>query len=595
MILKVISENTNDIGRFLLAQLYMDSLIGKRSPKALREALQKLPAGSEAYDHAYNDAMERIKGQVADQEDLAIQALSWIVNARRLLTSTELQHALAVEVGEPDLDEDNLPQVEDIVSACAGLVTVDQESAIIRLVHYTTQEYFERTQMRWLPISEAGITFTCVIYLSFDAFRSGPCETDEEFEERLQAYPLYNYAAKNWGHHARNCLLSRGELVDFLKSPALVEASSQALAVVKRRDDYSQLFPKHMTGLHLAACFGLEEAITTLLKEPLGPNLRDDWGRSPLWWAAWAGYTAAVQLFLDGGAEADLKDVDNCTPLSIAAKQGNAAIVQLLLDHGAEVDRKDSEGHTALSWAAREGHLAITQLLLDSGAEVDSQSTCGRTPLSKAAEEGQASMVQLLLDRGAGADSRDIRRRTPLSYAAGNGHMAIVNLLLDKGAEFDLRETGFGLTPLSLAARKGHVGVVEQLLQKGAEVDSKAVFWQGEAPLSRAAAAGHAAVVQLLLDSGAEVDLQDSRGRTALMRAAVLGFVVVVQLLLEKGARIDSKDREGGTPLSLAVDQGQTAVVQLLQAFPPPDQVNPTPPGQALSVPVRDGPRVDDI
>jgi len=41
--------------RFLLAQL--NSLIGKRSPKA---TLKKLPAGSEAYDHAYNDAMERI-------------------------------------------------------------------------------------------------------------------------------------------------------------------------------------------------------------------------------------------------------------------------------------------------------------------------------------------------------------------------------------------------------------------------------------------------------------------------------------------------------------------------------------------------------
>ena len=46
----------------------------------------------------------------------------------------------------PKLDEENLPEIEDMVSVCAGLVTIDEESNIIRLVHYTTQEYFERTQ-----------------------------------------------------------------------------------------------------------------------------------------------------------------------------------------------------------------------------------------------------------------------------------------------------------------------------------------------------------------------------------------------------------------------------------------------------------------
>ena len=38
-----------------------------------------------------------------------------------------------------------------MVSVCAGLVTVDEESDIIRLVHYTTQEFFERTQNIWFP------------------------------------------------------------------------------------------------------------------------------------------------------------------------------------------------------------------------------------------------------------------------------------------------------------------------------------------------------------------------------------------------------------------------------------------------------------
>ena len=90
--------------------------------------------------------MERIEAQDADSRELAEHVLMWIICAKRHLIIVELQHALAVEVGEPELDEENLPQIEDMVSVCAGLVTVDEESNIIRLVHYTTQEYFEQTQ-----------------------------------------------------------------------------------------------------------------------------------------------------------------------------------------------------------------------------------------------------------------------------------------------------------------------------------------------------------------------------------------------------------------------------------------------------------------
>jgi hypothetical protein len=125
--------------RFLLAQLHLDSLKGKKSPKAIRIALKNLPVGSEAYNKAYKDAMERIEGQLPDEEELAKQVLSWITCAQRPLTTSELEHTLAAEIGQSQLDEQNLCQVEDMVSVCAGLVTIDKESGIVRLVHYTTQ------------------------------------------------------------------------------------------------------------------------------------------------------------------------------------------------------------------------------------------------------------------------------------------------------------------------------------------------------------------------------------------------------------------------------------------------------------------------
>jgi hypothetical protein len=47
---------------------------------------------------------------------------------------------------ETQLDEANFSQVKGMVSVCARLVTVNDKSNIIRLVHYTPQEYFEQTQ-----------------------------------------------------------------------------------------------------------------------------------------------------------------------------------------------------------------------------------------------------------------------------------------------------------------------------------------------------------------------------------------------------------------------------------------------------------------
>ena len=87
--------------------------------------------------------MIRIEEQVNDQEELAKQVLLWITCVQRLLTILELQYTLAVEVGKPELDEDNLPEIGDMVSVYTGLVTINKQSNVIRLVYYITQEYLK--------------------------------------------------------------------------------------------------------------------------------------------------------------------------------------------------------------------------------------------------------------------------------------------------------------------------------------------------------------------------------------------------------------------------------------------------------------------
>ena len=71
-----------------------------------------------------------------------------------------------------------------------------------------------------------------------------------------------------------------------------------------------------MTGVHLAAYFGLTVVIMALLKNRHNPNVKDTYGRTPLSWAAGQGREAVVKLLLEKGAELEAKDGGGGTPLS---------------------------------------------------------------------------------------------------------------------------------------------------------------------------------------------------------------------------------------------------------------------------------------
>jgi ankyrin repeat protein len=76
-----------------------------------------------------------------------------------------------------------------------------------------------------------------------------------------------------------------------------------------------------------------------------------------------------LELLCKEGASLNIADQYGQTPLSWAACNGHEAIVKLLLATGkAEIDSKDKNGRTPLSWAEENGYEAVVKLLLDAGA-----------------------------------------------------------------------------------------------------------------------------------------------------------------------------------------------------------------------------------
>ncbi|KAL5381794.1 hypothetical protein DPSP01_006977 [Paraphaeosphaeria sporulosa] len=469
-------------GMFLLARLHTESLLDKRTTKEVKSTLDRFSKGSAALNDAYDEALQRIDGQLDGDKELAKKVLSWVTYARRPLTTAELCCALAVERDGTELDPENVPDIEDLLSVCAGLIVVDQESAIVRIVHYTTQEYFERIRDTWCPNAPLHIASACLTYLSFDRFKTGSCSSDEEFEERLRESKFLDYAAKHWGEHVAEVQSDACTLTcSFLSNSCLVSSATQAFLVpTYKHRHYSQEYPQDSTGAHLAVRFGL----SLILEAMLLPE----------------GHERKLELAK--------KDSQDQTLLYIAAANGHGLTAELLIDKGAEVNAQGGYYGNALQAALVGTHESTVRILVERGAHVglDVQLKGAMHHVLNNAS-CTPSLVRLLQQYGAPLDTTDVNNMSPLHYCVKFGHKTMARQLIDAGVPIDLRvhrqswpskvsesssskeklslpasgSVVTGLTPLHFAALTGNLTMTEFLLKHGA--DPNALSDYGETPL----------------------------------------------------------------------------------------------------------------
>lgn len=578
---------------FLLAKLRLNLIQGEINEKQIRKAIERFKNSSEAYDDAYDETMERIEQQGQYAQEIAKTIFGWVLLSTRELSIWEIQHALAVELDEPELDDTNIIDVPELMSICKGLVTIDGQTNSFKFVHYTTKEYFDRNLNNWFPDIHRVTTNACLAYISLDVFDQGPCRTKEGLDDLLKKYPFYKYAAQNWGHHykadpgnqpATNKFLNTGPKVlatcqvIFGHSP---DTENPAYKIVKGPGSETRSLlhaiktKEPLEGAHLAAYLGLKSPLASLLNSNvIEVDTKDHIGRTPLTWAIVCGHVDLLNMLLQNGANPDSFDQFGHTPLFYAAACGQLEILQSLINAGADVNKPDQNGMTPLfdaaagksfqlmSFALEGNGLASVELLLAHGASAMQVDNFGRTPLFLAASSGQESVVKLLIEKGAHlqyAKSPGLGKMDPLAYAAMNGHSVTTKLLFEAGTRLVSIHDGGGassymkLVNLLRNSSTGHeddFGDLKDQLGRLLEIINPNIRDSYQRlSIHFAALKGDGNLVNYVLANGADVNAKDSFGRTPIFYSIFGANVSTLLLLLDyPGIDLKCTDIFGCTP-----------------------------------------------
>ena len=474
----------------------------------MEDAIEAMPHD---LHQAFYQTLARIQRQPDGRKRLGMKVLLWISHARGSLTVAELSEALAVKPGNASLNPRRRPSQNTMIECCMGLVTVDQQSSSIRLVHHALQEFFRNQREEIFPSGEEELAEVCIIYLLFEDFIHGCCEDAAGIKRSMKDFPLLRYASSYWGHHVR---LSHCDRIHGLALTLLHSAPHRSLSLqIGRfsqgyREEYWEADEVNSETAFYTACkFGLEATVCNMLdSEDIDVDAATLIGTTALIAAASSGNVDIIKLLMSRGADPTKANWYG-TALHCAAEAGQCEAIQVLLDSGMNIDLRDNFGRTPLHCASDQRHRLAIELLLDMGADPNARDNAGVMLIHDTAQAGDERLMQRLLgDARVHLSATTPRGLTVLHSAATGLSTNVVGMLLDRGAAVEARDDD-GCTALHLAALWGKEGAVRLLIEAGANVNAE--MDNQATPVYLAAVSQHKSIQNLLLEHGAEEGVLD--------------------------------------------------------------------------------------
>jgi len=248
-----------------LLKFQLDHIFSYRNPRDRIVAVNTAPKVLSA---AYDNSFHRI---APVDKALVVKILSWILRAPRPLRIDELCEALTVQKYDTNLERESMPAPSEVIE-CSQSLIVHESSGNVRFAHFTVEQFVAGLGRELPPPSH--LAETCLTYLSFDVFETGPCHDTESLVYRLENYKFSGYAALYWGYHCRGeperAPTIRDAIIKLLASENKRNSISQIEAYLSLKDQnmesFGASFPQGDSILHLLAKNGLAIICADLLQ-----------------------------------------------------------------------------------------------------------------------------------------------------------------------------------------------------------------------------------------------------------------------------------------------------------------------------------------
>lgn len=475
------------------------------------ERLGRLPADlSQAYDEIY----EQIQCRPGSEPLFAERILKWIIAAGQDLTSYQLIGLACQDPADNKIDPVDIDN-GFVLSACANLVVLDDESNTFRLSHLSVEEYLEQHRDYDLTTSHDFAACVCLKLLLSEVYDDFPDAFGIQELAILQAgksleaeYARDNMTRASTSSSSLTSPIEETSFTSDTPDPSFEQISyairhwyvhvQQCEKVLRQR---KRTFPELM------------KLMIRFLGSPIDSSLE---------------YRRWVDRLPDGWAEST-NIYDNCLA---SLEPWNISDIHFLPETQASL------------CMAQFGLYEIVFPFRDMRfANPNARGVRGETLLMICAGNDDVAMCQMLIDLGACVDSqvgdilpRNFPELTALHVASLRGCTETVGLLLRHGADPNAVEAHWG-TPLQAAT-------IEQAISEGQ----------------------NGSIVRMLLsDDRTDVNKVGGTYGTALVAAAMYGDLETVRLLLTHGATVELGSQDVCSALQVAITSGHAGVIKLLQ------------------------------
>jgi ankyrin repeat protein len=598
--------------------MHINNILGQTTKGQMIQALKALPTG---LAQNIEFTVERIKSQHPQskaQAALAMNVLLWLSHAKRPLKVSELQHAVAISPEENRMED--LTDPDFFVHYCFGLVVIDKETSIIRLVHFSVNEYLQERRSEFFPNADDILTSSCLSYMFIhqsvldQCLESLPVANDEA--------PFMTYAARHWGIHASaSVLLKTQEVVQLFCFRPVFHAWAKLLEIdVKKKEATDDLEAQYVNAgssvLHAAAVYGLKYLMDEYLRKGCTLNTLDCEYATPLMLAVACGHTDILQgLLAQPYIDVHHLDIEQHTVLWYAVHRGQVQCVQILLSSDFDLDINRGKPFCLASqnvWCRPQYGEIMSLLLsrseLDPNCEYDEGND---PPWFLMAIRWEFDLLRRLLSRPDFDPWRWIppvklwprftgfMADTDYDYFLGDelsnkkaADLPAIFMLLDADERFCLPEFDmlYLMWPFVYYAFGKDIPYKDEGHTYSYEIDWMFIWdnthWTWRNILRRSLEANHLSFytkdsknrgfihsfaekgkdeyLNVILQEGVAIDYKDKLGRTALHYAASNGHKGACDILINAGASPHSIDNDGQTILHLACSSGKLDVVNRL-------------------------------